>query len=173
MFCFQSPHFIISCPHLAKFDLIPALHLKGFRRHLKHNSATVFSAYSKLKCILFVCPNVMDNLVLPASSPPLLCPSQQYLSIIGWRAAFSIWSTPANGKCAYSRIRLINGRSERRSRTECFFRKCLLLLFFKKYFPKLIFSNFWQRAEETVTHYWLQNADSWLHICWHKCVNFR
>lgn len=63
------------------------------------------------KCISFVCPNVVDKLVFLASSPHLFYPSQQYLSVIGWRVAYWIWCTPTNEDCAYSRIGLINGRS--------------------------------------------------------------
>lgn len=44
----------------------------------------------------FVCPNTTVNLL--ASAARLLCPSQQYLSNIGWRPQFSIWSTETNEK---------------------------------------------------------------------------
>lgn len=39
---FLSPYSIISRPHLAKFDLIPALHLKGFSRHMSYNRAAIY-----------------------------------------------------------------------------------------------------------------------------------
>lgn len=155
--CSLPQHFIISCPHLAEFDPIPALYQKGFSTW---NLTVQQFIRSKLKCILFVCPNVADNLLLLPSSPHLLCPSQQYLSITGWRVAFSVGATPANEKCAYSRMRLVNGSSVCvwvsvcRSLTKCYFTKCSLKITKKKKknsFQKLIFGDFLEGAEK-LTH---------------------
>lgn len=84
------------------------------------------------KCILLVFPNTVDNCVLLASSPHLLCllSAEQQLFRL------------ANEKSLCSRIRLINGRSE-----------CLLPF-------NDFLCNFWLSAEESVANYFTLNTNS-------------
>lgn len=107
VFCFLSSCFIISCPHLAKFDPIPARQ-EGIQATLEIQCSSLLSPNCKAFCLFvqilwILCYYWHPHLIyygLVNNISPLMDEKQRS------RFEFS-----DRWKCAYSRIRLINGSS--------------------------------------------------------------
>lgn len=149
MFHFQTAYFIISCPHLAKFDLIPGLYLKGSRRHLRYRAAVTLLNRNTFDLFVQNCSitGFFTSSVLPLVNS--ICP----LLVEEWHSQFEVvWQMKNVHTAEWGSLMEQECVSACGSRTKCSFRRCFFLEMISESWS---LETFDRRAEENVTHYWI------------------